>query len=166
MKQQQQHLFVTLCALVAFLSCSMLSTQATATSTNNKTPSEKRRHLRSLLLRGGANRPDEEKSHGDTHQDRDLKSLSISKYATGEFASTLDLYQMDTSMLSPNTATDAVQPLLDAVVSNGASGQLFYKESGWDFAYALTARGLPSDTAYELLLMIPMQMMMVAVLSP
>jgi hypothetical protein len=156
MKQQQQHLFFTLCTLVALLSCSILSGTNAATTTTDKTTSEKRQHLRSLLLRGGAaSRLD----HGGDNQDRDLKSLSLSKYATGEYTSTLDLYQMDTSMSSPNTdvsnAAAVGQPAFDEVMSNGASGQLLYKESGWEFVYALTARGLPPDTAYELVLMTP-----------
>jgi hypothetical protein len=133
MKQQQQPLLMIAVLVLLVVSCSVVMVSANSTTKMDKTTTqleEKRRYLRSLLFRGVGDR---ENSQGEQ------RKLDPS---LGDFAESLDLYQMDTSYGQP----------FEYIVPGGAAGQLFYKPSGWDFMFAFAGRNLPSGTTYQLVL--------------
>jgi hypothetical protein len=138
MKQPQQPLLMIAVLASLLMSCSMMMVSANATTNIDKTTQleeEKRSHLRALIFRGAeGGRRDRESSQGGEQRKLD-PSLS-------DFAASLDLYQMDTSYGQP----------FEYIVPNGATGQLFYSPSGWDFTFAFVGRNLPSGTAYQLVL--------------
>lgn len=103
---------------------------------------------RSLLLRGRGERENEAEQFSTT---------GFSWSQLEEFGERLQMYQMETSFPSSvdqdseDLFVDAVTQPFSQPVPNGATGELIYRDHGWEFLFTFLGRGLPSGESYELI---------------